>query len=109
MSLQRFFKGKGKAEADRSSLGNDSTPTYTSNDTAAPTYNLPGRDSDETKSSTYPSTGNKTTHNLPGRDSETPFEYSLTDTPGVVNYSKHPFDKFKLSLLPICVNFVSIL
>ena len=46
MFLRRFFKGIPKAEAHPilSSLENDETPT-SSNVTAAPTHNLPGRDS----------------------------------------------------------------
>ena len=69
-------------------LENDGKPNYTSDDTTAPTYNLPGRDSvnppDETES-------------------------SLTDTPALAvaetskvptltpNYSKRPSGKFKFS------------
>ena len=86
MSLQRFPQRNRKAEADRSSLGKDRTPNYTSNVTMAPTHDLPGRDS----------------------------EYSLTDTPGIaessqgatLNYSERSSGKFKFSSLLICVLLV---
>ena len=82
------------AETDRSSLGNDRTPTY-SNVTRAPS------------------------HTLAGRDSETPpdrTESSLTDTIGVTekskvattNYSKRPSVSPPTPIL-IRMNFVSIL
>ena len=55
MFLRRYFSKNRNAEVDRSSLGEDRSPTYASNITTAPSYTLPGRDyvrqSDETESS----------------------------------------------------------
>ena len=44
MSLRRYLSKNPKVEADQSSLGNDRTPSYTSNATTAP-YTLSDRDS----------------------------------------------------------------
>ena len=107
MFLRRFFQTNRDAEADRSSLENDRTPTYTSNVTTAPTH-TDGVDrlSDRTRAWNV--------SDLSGCDSVTLPESSgsPTDTLGVTTprYSKRPSGKFKFfPPVLICVDVVSIL
>ena len=100
MSLRRFLQINRNAEAARSPLENDSTPTHTSNITMAHAY-TDGADS--------PSDRIRARNvNMPGRDSEMlpdKTESSLTDTLGIAGtskvatprYSKRPSGKFKFS------------
>ena len=111
MSLRRFLQINRNAEAARSPLENDSTPTHTSNITMAHAY-TDGADS--------PSDRIRARNvNMPGRDSEMlpdKTESSLTDTLGIAEtskvatprYNKRPSGKFKFSSLFILLVYYRI-